>query len=35
VPYIFTDTEFKPAIEARFAANKKGFDLIRGRTPRR
>jgi NAD(P)-dependent dehydrogenase (short-subunit alcohol dehydrogenase family) len=34
-PYIFTDTEFEPYIEARFAAIKQGFDRIRGRTPRR
>lgn len=34
-PYIFTDTEFEPYIEARFAAIKKGFDQIRGRTPKR
>src|SRR4051812_2240558 len=33
--YIFTDTEFEPMVEARFAAIKKGFDRIRGRTPRR
>jgi NAD(P)-dependent dehydrogenase (short-subunit alcohol dehydrogenase family) len=34
-PYIFTDTEFEPFIEQRFAAIKQGFDRIRGRTPRR
>ena len=34
-PYIFTDTEFEPVIEARFAAIKQGFDRIRGREPRR
>jgi NAD(P)-dependent dehydrogenase (short-subunit alcohol dehydrogenase family) len=34
-PYIFTDTEFEPAVEARFAAIKEGFDRIRTRTPRR
>ena len=34
-PYIFTDAEFEPAIEARFAAIKQGFDRIRTRTPRR
>jgi len=34
-PYIFTDTEFEPFVEARFAAIKQGFDRIRGRTPRR
>lgn len=33
-PYIFTDTDFEPFIEARFAAIKQGFDRIRGRTPR-
>jgi NAD(P)-dependent dehydrogenase (short-subunit alcohol dehydrogenase family) len=34
-PYIFTDTEFEPIIEKRFAAIKQGFDHIRGRTPKR
>ena len=34
-PYIFTDLQFEPFIEARFAAIKAGFDLIRDRTPRR
>jgi NAD(P)-dependent dehydrogenase (short-subunit alcohol dehydrogenase family) len=33
-PYIFTDVEFEPLIEARFAAIKQGFDRIRGREPR-
>lgn len=33
-PYIFTDTEFEPYIEARFAAIKKAFDRIRGRNPK-
>jgi NAD(P)-dependent dehydrogenase (short-subunit alcohol dehydrogenase family) len=33
--YIFTDVEFEPMIEARFAAIKQGFDRIRGRDPRR
>ena len=33
--YIFTDTEFEPLIEARFAAIKQGFDRIRDREPRR
>ena len=33
--YIFTDAEFEPAIEARFAAIKQGFDRVRSRTPRR
>ena len=32
-PYIFTDNEFEPAIEARFAGIKAGFDRVRGRTP--
>lgn len=34
-PYIFTDLEFEPLVDARFAAIKAGFDRIRGRTPRR
>lgn len=34
-PYIFTDTEFEPAIAERFAAITEGFDRIRHRTPRR
>jgi len=34
-PYIFTDAEFEPAIEARFANIKQGFDRIRDRKPRR
>jgi NAD(P)-dependent dehydrogenase (short-subunit alcohol dehydrogenase family) len=34
-PYIFTDAEFEPAIEARFAGIKAGFDRIRERTPQR
>jgi NAD(P)-dependent dehydrogenase (short-subunit alcohol dehydrogenase family) len=34
-PYIFTDLEFEPMIEERFAAIKQGFDRIRGREPRR
>ena len=34
-PYIFTDTEFEPFVEMRFAAIKQGFDRIRGRTPKR
>jgi NAD(P)-dependent dehydrogenase (short-subunit alcohol dehydrogenase family) len=33
-PYIFTDSEFEPMIDARFAAIKQGFDRIRGREPR-
>jgi NAD(P)-dependent dehydrogenase (short-subunit alcohol dehydrogenase family) len=32
-PYIFTDNEFEPVIEARFAAIKDAFDRIRGREP--
>ncbi|MCS6986318.1 MAG: SDR family NAD(P)-dependent oxidoreductase [Sphingomonadaceae bacterium] len=34
-PWIFTDTEFEPEVEARFAAIRQGFDRIRGRVPRR
>ena len=34
-PYIFTDTEFEPFIDARFAKIKAGFDRIREREPRR
>ncbi len=33
-PYIFTDNEFEPLIDDRFAAIKQGFDRIRGREPR-
>ena len=33
-PYIFTDTQFEPGVDARFAVIKAGFDAIRGRTPR-
>ena len=33
-PYIFTDNEFEPFVDARFAAIKAGFDRIRGRQPR-
>jgi NAD(P)-dependent dehydrogenase (short-subunit alcohol dehydrogenase family) len=33
-PYIFTDCEFEPQVEARFDAIKQGFDRIRGREPR-
>jgi hypothetical protein len=33
-PYIFTDNEFEPLIDGRFAAIKQGFDRIRGREPR-
>ncbi len=34
-PHIFTDTEFEPMIDARFASVREGFDRIRHRTPRR
>lgn len=34
-PYIFTDLQFEPFVERRFAAIKSGFDQIRDRTPRR
>jgi NAD(P)-dependent dehydrogenase (short-subunit alcohol dehydrogenase family) len=34
-PYIFTDLEFEPLVDDRFAAIKQGFDRIRGREPRR
>ena len=33
--YIFTDNEFEPVLDARYAAIKQGFDQVRGRTPRR
>jgi NAD(P)-dependent dehydrogenase (short-subunit alcohol dehydrogenase family) len=33
-PYIFTDLEFEPRIEGRFATIKQGFDRIRDRVPR-
>jgi NAD(P)-dependent dehydrogenase (short-subunit alcohol dehydrogenase family) len=33
-PYIFTDNEFEPFIDARFANIKAGFDRIRGREPK-
>ncbi len=33
-PHIFTDLQFEPHIDARFAAIKRGFDRIRNRTPR-
>jgi NAD(P)-dependent dehydrogenase (short-subunit alcohol dehydrogenase family) len=32
-PYIFTDNEFEPFVDARFAAIKAGFDRIRDRKP--
>jgi NAD(P)-dependent dehydrogenase (short-subunit alcohol dehydrogenase family) len=34
-PYIFTDTDFEGAVDARFAQIKAGFDRIRARMPRR
>ena len=34
-PYIFTDNEFEPFIEMRFAGIKAGFDRVRDRTPSR
>jgi NAD(P)-dependent dehydrogenase (short-subunit alcohol dehydrogenase family) len=34
-PYIFTDTQFEPYVDARFAAIKAGFDRIRDRVPAR
>ena len=34
-PYIFTDNEHEPFVDARFAAIKEGFNRIRGRIPRR
>jgi NAD(P)-dependent dehydrogenase (short-subunit alcohol dehydrogenase family) len=34
-PYIFTDDEFEPALDARFAEIKRGFDRIRSRPQRR
>ena len=33
-PYIFTDLDLEPQVEARFAAVRQGFDRIRGRAPR-
>lgn len=33
-PHIFTDLQFEPYIEARFAVIREGFDRIRGRVPR-
>jgi hypothetical protein len=33
-PYMFTDNEFEPLIDERFAEIKQGFDRIRGREPR-
>lgn len=34
-PYIFTDTEFEPIIEMRFAGIRECFNHIRARIPRR
>ena len=34
-PYIFTDTEFEPIVEMRFATIRQGFDRIRARKPKR
>jgi NAD(P)-dependent dehydrogenase (short-subunit alcohol dehydrogenase family) len=34
-PYIFTDAQFEPLVEMRFAEIRKGFDRIRDRTPKR
>jgi NAD(P)-dependent dehydrogenase (short-subunit alcohol dehydrogenase family) len=34
-PYVFTDGEFEPYIDMRFAGIKAGFDRIRDRTPKR
>ena len=34
-PYIFTDTEFEPIVEMRFARIREGFNLIRERIPKR
>lgn len=33
-PHIFTDLQFEPHVDARFATIKEGFDRIRGREPR-
>jgi NAD(P)-dependent dehydrogenase (short-subunit alcohol dehydrogenase family) len=33
--YIFTDNDFEPFVDARFAGIKAGFDRVRGRTPQR
>lgn len=33
-PFIFSDNEFEPLVDDRFAAIKQGFDRIRGREPR-
>ena len=34
-PYIFTDTEFEPIVEMRFARIREGFNRIRERIPKR
>lgn len=34
-PYIFTDAQFEPMVDQRFAEIKKGFDRIRDRVPKR
>ena len=34
-PYIFTDNEFEPFVDMRFAGIKAGFERIRDRTPKR
>ena len=34
-PYIFTDAQFEPIVDQRFAEIKKGFDRIRDRVPKR
>ena len=34
-PYIFTDTEFEPIVEMRFANIREGFNRIRGRITKR
>lgn len=33
-PHVFTDLQFEPFVEARFATIREGFDRIRSRTPR-
>jgi NAD(P)-dependent dehydrogenase (short-subunit alcohol dehydrogenase family) len=33
-PYIFTDLQFEPAVDARFEAIRAGFDKVRGQAPR-
>jgi len=34
-PYIFTDTEFEPIVEMRFARIREGLNRIRERIPKR